>query len=67
MYRGQLTEPRCWEEDSLTLEKELNSSSVKSIYLTTERSIPAANFYQNNGFTYSEKMGFYTKSGLLSQ
>jgi len=50
-----------------TLEKELNSSSVKSIYLTTERSIPAANFYQNNGFTYSEKMGFYTKSGLLSQ
>jgi ribosomal protein S18 acetylase RimI-like enzyme len=43
------------------LESELTSSSVKSIYLTTEREIPAASFYKKHGFNYSEKMGFYAK------
>tara|TARA_Y100001949_G_C15955588_1_gene316804 strand:+ start:900 stop:1340 length:441 start_codon:yes stop_codon:yes gene_type:complete len=43
------------------LEAELCSHKVKSIYLTTERAIPAAKFYQKNGFSYSEKMGFYAK------
>ena len=43
------------------LEKELIPLKVQSIYLTTERTIPAAHFYQTNGFNYSEKMGFYAK------
>jgi len=43
------------------LEKELLSQEIRSIYLATERAIPAANFYQKNGFSYSEKMGFYSK------
>ncbi|ARU57988.1 GNAT family acetyltransferase [Oleiphilus messinensis] len=43
------------------LENELRANSVNSIYLTTEREIPAASFYQSNGFSYSEKMGFYAK------
>ena len=43
------------------LEKELISSNVHSIYLTTERDIPAASFYQNSGFRYSKEMGFYAK------
>lgn len=47
------------------LEKELVAKSVKSIYLTTERDIPAASFYKKCGFNYSEKMGFYAK-GLNS-
>lgn len=43
------------------LEKELLSEQVQRIYLTTERSIPAVNFYQKNGFNYSDKMGVYAK------
>lgn len=43
------------------LENELRSQSLRSIYLTTERDIPAAQFYLNNGFTFQEKMGFYAK------
>jgi GNAT superfamily N-acetyltransferase len=43
------------------LENELRANAINSIYLTTEREIPAANFYQNHGFNYSEQMGFYAK------
>lgn len=43
------------------LENELRSSGIKSVYLTTEREIPAAQFYLNNGFEYVEGMGFYAK------
>lgn len=43
------------------LEEELLAQGVRSVYLTTERAIPAASFYQKNGFSYSEKMGFYAK------
>jgi ribosomal protein S18 acetylase RimI-like enzyme len=43
------------------LESELVSQSIQSIYLTTERDIPAANFYKKQGFHYSDKMGFYAK------
>tara|TARA_B110000967_G_C18716176_1_gene475268 strand:+ start:246 stop:686 length:441 start_codon:yes stop_codon:yes gene_type:complete len=44
------------------LEDDLISQGVKNIYLTTERSIPAAKFYQKNGYNFSEKMGFYAKN-----
>ncbi len=43
------------------LEKELLSEEVQRIYLTTERAIPAVNFYQKNGFNYNDKMGVYAK------
>ncbi|MFT5593789.1 MAG: aminoglycoside 6'-N-acetyltransferase I [Oceanicoccus sp.] len=43
------------------LEKALSIDNVHSIYLTTEREIPAAEFYKKKGFKYSEKMGFYAK------
>lgn len=43
------------------LEDELLTKKINRIYLTTERDIPAASFYQKNGFNYSEKMGFYAK------
>lgn len=43
------------------LENELRSRNLQSIYLTTERDIPAAQFYINNGFNYVKKMGFYAK------
>ena len=43
------------------LERELSLNKVHSIYLTTEREIPAAKFYKNKGFKYSEQMGFYAK------
>lgn len=43
------------------LKKELSANKINKLYLTTERAIPAANFYQQNGFKHSEKMGFYAK------
>ncbi len=43
------------------LEESLSSKGVQRIYLTTQRAIPASDFYQNNGFSYSDKMGFYAK------
>lgn len=43
------------------LEQELSLNKVNSIYLTTEREIPAADFYTKKGFKYSDKMGFYAK------
>ena len=43
------------------LENELIANSIKSIYLTTERQIPAASFYKRHGFQHSEDMGFYAK------
>jgi N-acetylglutamate synthase-like GNAT family acetyltransferase len=43
------------------LEQELSLNKVHSIYLTTERNIPAAEFYTKKGFNFSEKMGFYAK------
>lgn len=39
----------------------LSAESVKNIYLATERNIPAARFYEKNGFFQEEKMGFYYK------
>ena len=39
----------------------LESNKVKNIYLATDRNIPAANFYEKNGFFQEEKMGFYYK------
>lgn len=43
------------------LEAGLHDQEVKSIYLATEREIPAASFYQKHGFKLSEEMGFYAK------
>jgi aminoglycoside 6'-N-acetyltransferase I len=45
----------------LTLEKQLESSLVRGIYLATDRAIPAAQFYVGKGFGCSESMGFYSK------
>jgi len=45
----------------LALEQELSASKIDRLYLTTERAIPAAKFYQQNGFKHSETMGFYAK------
>lgn len=55
--QGQGFGPRVYR----ALEDELHSRGLQSIYLTTERDIPAAQFYLNNGFSYVEKMGFYAK------
>ena len=44
------------------LQLELNSLHVKSVYLATDNTIPAAHFYKNKGFVHSEKLGFYVKS-----
>lgn len=44
-----------------SLEKEISLMNVKSIYLATERAIPASNFYLKNGFRHVEEMGFYAK------
>ncbi len=44
------------------LESELGHLNVKKVYLATERTIPAADFYQSKGFLHSEKLGFYAKS-----
>lgn len=43
------------------LETGLHDQEVKSIYLATEREIPAASFYQKHEFKLSEEMGFYAK------
>jgi len=41
------------------LNKGLISKAVKNIYLATERDIPAAKFYENNGYLKEDKMAFY--------
>ena len=43
------------------LEESLKEQEVHSIYLTTERQIPASKFYQKHGFNFKEAMGFYAK------
>lgn len=43
------------------LEQQLSAAQVCGVYLTTERTIPAAQFYLSQGFGYSEAMGFYSK------
>lgn len=45
----------------IRLEATLNDLAVKSIYLMTEKEIPAADFYLKNGFSLSQEMGFYEK------
>lgn len=44
------------------LQSELVLHEVRAMYLTTEREINAAAFYQKRGFKYSESMGFYAKA-----
>ena len=44
------------------LDSELSNLNVKRVYLATERTIPAANFYQSKGFVHNEALGFYAKS-----
>jgi len=44
------------------LNEELINHKVKNIYLATDRNIPAAKFYEKNGFSEETKMGFYYKS-----
>ena len=39
----------------------LEAKKVKNIYLATDRNIPAAKFYEKNGFIKEDKMGFYYK------
>ncbi len=46
------------------LETTLQLLDTKSIYLTTERGIPAAGFYLSCGFTHNNNMGFYSKNIL---
>lgn len=43
------------------LETELQMHNVQSIYLATDKAIPAAQFYQKRGFDYADDMGFYMK------
>lgn len=43
------------------LETQLQMHNVKSIYLTTDKAIPAAQFYQKCGFSYSKNMVFFKK------
>lgn len=43
------------------LETELYKQKVKRVFLATDTSIPASQFYQKNGFSYSKNMGFYGK------
>lgn len=43
------------------LEINLKSKKIHSIYLTTDRKIPASKFYQKHGFNFKESMGFYAK------
>lgn len=45
-----------------TLDAELSQLNVQRIYLATERTIPAASFYQGKGFIRSEELGFYARS-----
>lgn len=49
-----------------SLEALLATKNVKGIYLATDKTIPAASFYQNNGFTCTGNMSFYSK-GIKSQ
>ena len=44
------------------LNETLETHKVKNIYLATDRNIPAAKFYEKNGFIQKDKMGFYYKS-----
>lgn len=39
----------------------LVDKKVSKIYLATDRNIPAAKFYEKNGFSQEENMGFYCK------
>ena len=43
------------------LEEELYLINVQSIYLATEKTIPAAKFYEKNGFNQDSSMAFYEK------
>lgn len=43
------------------LERVLNKESIKSMYLATEKDIPAASFYKKNGFREYGQMGIFTK------
>lgn len=43
------------------LEEELKARNIRSIYLTTDNRIAAAEFYKKQGFRLSETMGFYSK------
>lgn len=43
------------------LDAELANLQVKRVYLATDRTIPAATFYQGKGFVHSEELGFYAK------
>jgi len=45
-----------------TLDSELGNLNLKRTYLATERTIPAAEFYQSKGFVRSEEPGFYAKN-----
>lgn len=49
------------------LQDELSRREVRAMYLTTEREIDAAAFYQKRDFKYSESMGFYVKPLLASK
>lgn len=44
------------------LKEQLTTRAVKNIYLATERDIPAASFYEKNGFSLEGNMAFYYKS-----
>lgn len=48
------------------LENVLYARGVKSIYLATARTIPAARFYMNSGFECLDEMGFYERRGPKS-
>ena len=39
----------------------LVDKKFSKIYLATDRNIPAAKFYEKNGFSQDENMGFYCK------
>jgi ribosomal protein S18 acetylase RimI-like enzyme len=44
------------------LEKILTEKKIWSVYLITQRNIPASQFYQKMGFTISEEMAFFSKT-----
>jgi len=43
------------------LKEKLVIRAIRNIYLATEREIPAASFYEKNGFSQENKMVFYYK------
>ncbi|MBB1489031.1 GNAT family N-acetyltransferase [Oceanospirillum sediminis] len=47
-----------------TLEGSLKPASISAIYLLTDKKLPAAGFYQNNGYGQNNNLTLYSKSQI---